>query len=343
MKLQPGPTAGRHHLILIGVGSRMKVCPKCGQATNDDSDEFCTKCGAYFTDGRAQVQQSSPVAAAMGMAAPHVRDQAVPVPEGGTLRAGLDDMAAGNFPEAVAQWTSWVRESGEPSEEDYRSMVVSACDCIMSTVGEGKAHSRAGVAELAMELDGDLLQDLSAELMSRLDGLSRMVQAGDLATECMYLAMESFSVYPDLRDVLEVMESVPQDMAAISAAAEGMEPDDGRAARLTETYTDYARMMGDAMRVQIEKAGDERMDRLADYWSSKPNLPYANIAYQIASLHTQIAAAKNVGRLTGKLLKKGLDMQIDGFNKSYFGPKVRSEEVRELALLDLVVVEHGVH
>ena len=301
----------------------MKVCPKCGQVTNDDSDEFCIKCGAYFTDQRkGQSQQTSAISAAMGMTAPHVRDEPVPVPEGGTLQAGMDDMSAGNFPEGVAQWTSWVRSAGEPSEADYRSMVVSACDCIMSTVGDGRTHSRAGLAELAMELEADLLQDMSAELMSRLGGLTTMVQAGDLATECMYLAMEAFSVYPDLRDVLETMEALPGQMDAISAASASMEPDDGRAARLTETYSSYARMMDGAMRTEIEKAGDERMDRLADYWSSKAKLPYADIAYQIASLHTQISAMKNVGRFAGKLLKKGLDMQIEGFVRSYFGPKV---------------------
>ena len=52
-----------------------------------------------------------------------------------------------------------------------------------------------------MELEADLLQDMSAELMSRLGGLTTMVQAGDLATECMYLAMETFSDTFSLADL----------------------------------------------------------------------------------------------------------------------------------------------
>lgn len=301
----------------------MKICPKCGQATSDDTDEFCTKCGAYYTDAKpAEQQQQSAMAAAMGMAAPPVRDKALPVPEGGTLKAGLDDMEAGNFPEGVAQWTSWVREAGEPSPEDYAAMVKAACDCIMTTVGDGQAHSRGGIADLAMELDAELLQDMIADLVSRAPTLTTKVQIGDLSTECMFLAMESFSVYPDLRDVLEVIDAVPAEMRSIEECAGGLEEDDGRADRLLAVYGDFAVMMGGVMRDAIAEAGEERMDRLADYWSTKPTLPYANVAYQTANIHAQISMAKNVGKLTAKLLKKGMDMQLDGFRKSYFGPKV---------------------
>ena len=64
------------------------------------------------------------------------------------------------------------------------------------------------------------------------------------------------------------------------------------------------------------------MDKLADYWSTKATLPYANIAYQVANLNAQISMAVNVGKFASKLFQKGLSMQLEGFTRSYFGPRV---------------------
>lgn len=300
----------------------MKICPKCGQATNDDTDEFCTKCGAYFAKEQKEVQQTSAMGAMMGMVEPP-KSKAVPVPEGGTLQAGFDHMAAGNFAEAVAQWTSAVRENGQPSDEDYARMVTAAADCIVSSTGDAQAHSRAGLAELAMELDNDLVQDLMVNLASRVPDMRSRNQAADLATEYMYLAMEAFGVFPDLRDVLDSLETVGPVMESIRSAGESLEQDDaGRLESVTTIYISYSALMSDAMRKGIENAGEERMEKLADYWSTKQTLPYANVAYQIASLHTQVSSAKNVGKIMSKLFKKALDTQVEGFVRSYFGPKV---------------------
>lgn len=292
----------------------MKICPKCGYATPDDSDEFCTKCGAYYTEAQKGQQGTSAMAAALGMMGPASRPQAVPVPEKGTLKAGLDDMEAGNYPEAMAQWTSMVRGAGQPSEEDYRSMVDSAVACILSTIGDGQLHSRAGTAELAMELDNDLLQDIMAGIIAEPE--FDPVKAASASSEYMFLALESFSVYPDMRDVLEVIRRVPDDIGKLvssSAPAEGTKPQAEMG-----IHSSYATMLAEIITEAIESAGPERMDELADYWSTKANLPYVNIVYNLSGLYAQVSMAKNVGRFTGKLLQKGINMQVDAFRKSYF-------------------------
>ena len=302
----------------------MKVCPKCGHVTNDDSDEFCVKCGAYYAEAQKnQGQNTSPMAAAMGMTAAPSRPQAVPVPDGGTLEAGFDHMGAGNYSEALAQWISFVRENGQPSEEDYRRMLDSAIQCISSTAGDGKTRSRAGTAELAMELDGDFIQDMMVGLCDEACRSTSASRIADLVIEYMFHVMESLSVYPDLRDVSAIFGSAQDDLSAMRQQYDAIEKDDsGRGERELDVSSSFVRILGDEMVKGIFEAGDEKMDKLADYWSTKATLPYANIAYQVANLHAQISMAKNVGKFTGKLLQKGLSIQIDGFKRSYFGPRV---------------------
>ncbi len=299
----------------------MKICPKCGQATNDDSDGFCTKCGAYFTEEPKAQQQPSALASAMGMSAAPARQTSVPVPEDGTFEAGFDDMAAGNYPEGVAQWISAVRSQGQPSEELYGRMLAAILDCIGSSLEKRRLESRSGTADLAMELDEDLITDIISGMVSRFTGLDG---AGviSVSAEYMFLVLESFSVYPDLRDVREIMAKASEDLEAYRAS---VPPEDGMYAiveRELPISLSYLSLMSEALDSAIAEAGDERMDKLADYWSSKATLPYANIACQIAALNAQIAGAKNAGKLTMKLFKKGLAIQVDGFKKAYFGPRV---------------------
>ncbi len=299
----------------------MKICPKCGHATSDDSDGFCIKCGAYFSEAPKAQQQSSALASAMGMSAAPARQAAVPVPENGTFEAGFDDMSAGNFPEGVAQWISAIRLQGQPSEEMYGRMLTAMLDCMASTIEKHVLESRSGTAELAMELDSDLITDLIAGLVSRYEGANGADVLG-VSAEYMYLVLESFSVYPDLRDVSEIMSKAAADLEAFRASVPPEDENSATVERELAISLSYIALMSEAIDSAIAEAGDERMDKLADYWSSKATLPYANIAFQIATLNAQIAAAKNVGKLTMKLFKKGLAIQVDGFKKSYFGPRV---------------------
>lgn len=296
----------------------MKICPKCGQATADDSDEFCTKCGAYYTDKQSVKQNASPMAAALGMMPPQAKPKAVPVPEGGTLKAGIDDMEAGNFPEGLAQWTSYVRENGQPSEDDYGLMVSTAAACILASSGDGQLHSRAGVSEFAMEVEGEFIQDLMTALI---EGSSEdPVKAVSVSSEYMYLALESFSIYPDLRDVLDVLGRVPADIGGLM---ERCSPEAGTKPEAEmNIHIAFSKMISEAIRDAVVAAGDERMDALADYWSTKANLPYVNIVFNLSGLFAQVSMAKNVGKLTAKLLNKGISMQLEAFKNSYFNVKL---------------------
>ena len=299
----------------------MKICPKCGHATSDDSDGFCAKCGAYFTEAPKGQQQSSALASAMGMSSAPARSAAVPVPDDGTFEAGFDDMSAGNYSEGVAQWISAIRSQGQPSEEMYGRMLNAMLDCIASTIEKHVLEGRSGTAELAMELDADLITDLISAMVARFTDLNGADVLG-VSAEYMYLVLESFSVYPDLRDVSEIMSKAAVDLEAYRASVPPEDENKPVVERELSISLSYIALMSEAIDSAIAEAGDERMDKLADYWSSKATLPYANIAFQIATLNAQIASAKNAGKLTMKLFKKGLAIQVDGFKKSYFGPRV---------------------
>ena len=83
-----------------------------------------------------------------------------------------------------------------------------------------------------------------------------------------------------------------------------------------------SKMISEAIRDAVVAAGDERMDALADYWSTKANLPYVNIVFNLSGLFAQVSMAKNVGKLTAKLLNKGISMQLEAFKNSYFNVKL---------------------
>ena len=310
----------------------MKICPKCGSSTSDDTDEFCTRCGAYYSKD-AGASKTSAVGAALGMSSPR-REQAIPGPDDGTLESGIDDLRAGNFPEAIAQFTSHVRRAGQPSADEYDLMISEISSCIASAAESGKNLSFAGLSDLAMELDEDILADMM-RAVSQIPSVPSSPVALVLAFSQMNLLLTGFDVFPDLRDLSEMFTSARSNVGAIISS-------DPESADAIAPIMSFMELMQTFMSKAIEEAGDERMDELADYWSSKANLPYSNIAFQIAAMQIQMSMA-NAGRLASKLFKKGLDIQLDAFKRSYFSPRLRSQEVRELALLDLIAVEHRVH
>lgn len=290
----------------------MKICPKCGSSTSDDTDEFCTKCGAYYSKSTGSpVSNSTPVGAALGMSASR-KEQPVPVPDDGTFEAGLEDLRAGNLPEAIAQFTSQVRRLGQPSADEYGLLISEIASCIASASESGKTLSFAGLSDLAMEIDEDLLTDLM-DAISQIPVEPSTPVALVLAFSQMNLLLTGFEVFPDLRDVSGMFADGISKVDAIIAS------DPESAGAITPVRT-FMELMQKFMSGAIEEAGDERMDELADYWSSKANLPYSNIAFQIATLQIQMSMA-NAGRLASKLFRKGIDIQLDAFKRSYFSPR----------------------
>ena len=83
----------------------MKRCPSCGQETRDDSQEFCTRCGAYFVTGHqgpAKIGQT-------GMDMPE-----------DPVERGMALMDVGSFGEAVRIWDGVVRSAPPPPSPSSR-------------------------------------------------------------------------------------------------------------------------------------------------------------------------------------------------------------------------------
>lgn len=295
----------------------MKVCAKCGYITMDDSDEFCIKCGAYYSKEHGSEKTDNPMAAALGITNPPAQSGAVPIPDDGTMDAGFDHLSAGNFPEGLAQWTSYIRANGQPTDDVYQKMLDAMADCIVKSCGATKLVS-FGVYELAMELESDLIDDLLTNLSQRIEGIGTWPEMVGMAIEMEYLAMASLQVFPDMRDA---QETITTTMARISSMKDSHKDVD-EVRELALYRIDVARssleIISNVIKEGISEVSDDKMDKLSDYWSSKANLPYVNIAFQLTSLHRQVMTAAKVGRLTYKLYTKAMLIQIKAFKRSYF-------------------------
>ncbi len=294
----------------------MKVCSKCGTVAQDDSDGFCVVCGAYFEDKNAD--SPGPLFGTVNVPMGNV-----PEVQGGTIEGGIECMASGNYAGAMVQWTSYVRENGQPSEDDYRTMLDSTTDCIISTVRSGEVASRAGLAELAMELDADIVMDLTDALLSRIPDLEP-TNIKALSGECIYMTLESFNIYPDMRDVLEVMGTTNSTITKLkeSIPEQALLPSDNTLAILDAHVAFSDRICG-LIEENVRSTGDTKMDLIADYWSTKATLPYVNIIFQLANQCVQYDVNKDqMGFFMKKLLSKAISLQFDAVIKSYFGAKV---------------------
>ena len=106
----------------------MKRCPSCGQETRDDSQEFCTRCGAYFVTGHqgpAKIGQT-------GMDMPE-----------DPVERGMALMDVGSFGEAVRIWDGAVRSGTVVDDIMYRRMVDSAAGCMLGTVMQPQMYASA--------------------------------------------------------------------------------------------------------------------------------------------------------------------------------------------------------
>ena len=111
----------------------MKRCPSCGQETRDDSQEFCTRCGAYFVTGHqgpAKIGQT-------GMDMPE-----------DPVERGMALMDVGSFGEAVRIWDGALRSGTVVDDITYRRMVDSAAGCMLGTVMQPQMYASAAIPEM---------------------------------------------------------------------------------------------------------------------------------------------------------------------------------------------------
>lgn len=279
----------------------MKHCPSCGAKADDDSQEFCVKCGAYF----------APAAKSSG------RMSASELPSDPIL-AGCRLMDMGSFSEGMGAWRGALDSGYEIDDAAYDRMMGSAIGCIVSTVIRPEDYVAAAVPDLArMMPDRELVPDLLAAIVKNI-GICQ-IQEGvlGLANPYYLLFSDCFIIYPDLRDILGYCEGACDALSAMIAKAEGL-PSNGakkpKALDWLEAYRDCATRFRDAVSGAVSSHTSEELDRLSESWASSTYPEYLGYVRNATAFSLRAVVA---GRFLSGAALRTRDKCIDRYIRRY--------------------------
>lgn len=279
----------------------MKHCPSCGAKADDDSQEFCVKCGAYFTPA---AKSSRPVSASTLPSDP--------------ILAGCRLMDMGSFSEGMGAWRGALDSGYEIDDAAYRRMLDSAIGCIVSTVIRPEDYVAAAVPDLArMMPDRELVPDLMAAIVKNI-GICQ-IQEGvlGLANPYYLLFSDCFVIYPDLRDIRGYCECACDALSAMVAKAEGL-PSNGakkpKALDWLAAYSDCAICFKDAVSEAVSSHTSEELDRLSESWASSTCPEYLGYVRNATAFSLRAVVA---GRLFSGAALRTRDKCIDKYISRY--------------------------
>ena len=185
-------------------------------------------------------------------------------------------------------------------------------------------YREAGMVSFAMTMpDREPLTDIMRRLEGSLDVCTIQNGVLGLANPYMYLFMDTFALYTDLRDMNEICTD------AEDAVGEMVE----RALNLSNAFPDsrpsplewlscYSLFTGkvlDTVEDMVNATAPARVEELADLWASAPGLTYLGPLNNAFFLATHSAMA---GKLSGKVLNRSGNSQLAAFSKMYLaGPR----------------------
>lgn len=285
----------------------MKTCPSCGRTTGDDSLDFCPACGAYYV----------------------TRPAGAPVPDTSILpkdpmERGSVLLDAGRLAEGVECYREVLADRGQPDDVTYRLIVDSIVGCMLGIALQQDDYRKAGMVELALLMpDREPLMDIMHGLKGSLGVCSIQNGVLGLANGYMYLYLDCFSLYTDIRDLREVCETAYKDLGDMVDQAIGMV--DAIRARgpgpleWLSAYHSFCESVLDAVYDIQSKASEQEQKRLAKAWADSNRTTYAGMVRNAFLLDINSTAA---GRISSKVLRKSGDSQLRAFEKTYLaGPK----------------------
>ena len=289
------------------------VCPECGNVC-DDSDGFCTKCGREFSskDKAKQQQQANPFAQFTPASAPDM-------PADELMSKGFELMAADNYVDAMAYWKKAVTKGCVPDDSTYQRMLTDTGSAMLRISDTSSVTIRKGASDLSMVLDDrDFSEDLLKEYAARVKDCSDQVMLVNLSTNYMLLMVESFEIYTDIRDLLELCHLAQDFLKAVLAREEDLkndgllEPD--MAMKYIRTNVDFADVL-EAKTVSIMSGlTDERMDELGDKWAEQSS--FAHVQHLLVALKASIDTWV-AGKFSSKMMLKVRDGEIAAFYGAY--------------------------
>lgn len=287
----------------------MKVCPECGAQALSDDDEFCVKCGANFPKTESIAPETGAPASATKV---HVYSDEDP------MKRGLALMSQDRFADAVNCWTEAVRAGQEIDSQTYERILEKSTETLLRIVVTPDIYNPARLWQLASLIDQDILTDLMARMMASTGVCTTKSGVLGLANVCMFLFVDCFNVYTDLRDLSEICNRTKDNIARLADLMEPLPEADpsktGKADAVIGMHEVFVGMLTDSVAKMMDELGEEGMDERSDYWSQQASLPYASMLTTTFMINSQMAV---VGRLGSKLLTRTRDAQIQVFSKSY--------------------------
>lgn len=285
----------------------MKRCPSCGQTTNDDSQQFCTRCGAYYVTRPA------------GQAQPVSMDLPSDPVERGIALADIGDLSG-----AAESWRAVVTVDRSVGDDEYRRIVSSIAGAMLGMVVQPSTYTAMGMPSLALSFpDRDLITDVMRVMGDSLSICSIQNGVLGIANPYMYMFVDTFSVYTDVRELRDISETVNSDLSAmIDRASDLPNAYQGKGAdpmTWLESYGDFASVILGVLDHMVSSVSESEMEELAGRWRTAGSLPYVQNIHAAFVLSTRATLA---GKLTSKMLIKTRDKQVDVFKKTYMaGPK----------------------
>lgn len=264
----------------------MVICRECGRF-NVGRAGFCTKCGAPLNMKRG---------------------------ERCTIEGGFDAMAEGRFAEAMYRWYVAAKSGQAPNDDQYRRMVESSAECILSQLSDSAYSSREGVSEFSRELSRDMNCDIMERLSLSLSSVTTKTQLSRLAGEYMFLVLDSFGSHPDIRDMVRIMKRANEVMNEFKTSTATMAGSDRNLEKEMEFYVTYTATAFERMNSRIYREGRDRTNQISEYWASMNYLPFAEKAVDAAKQYSKVNLQnKNSGNRVEIANKK-----MDDFLDSYY-------------------------
>lgn len=285
----------------------MKRCPGCGKVTEDDSLEFCPVCGEYYV----------------------TRPGGQPVPDTSSLpddpfERGCVLLDAGRFAEGVQALRESVQAGRAVDDATYARIVDSITGCMLGIALQPDSYKNAGMVRLAILMpDREPLEDIMRRLAGSL-GVC-MIQNGvlGLANSYVYLYLDTFTLYTDLRDLARISADAARDLGEMLDKAMGLKdafPKNGPGPlEWLSCYYNFAENLRDAAEDAVQSTSAEELDRLAHAWAESNRPIYSTPVANAFAMATHSTAG---GKISSKILSRSGSSQVRAFAKVYLkGPR----------------------
>ena len=276
----------------------MAKCVCCGKLILGEKPEFCTKCGAPMPGSAASR----------------------------SLEGGIQVMKRNNFSEATNVWRAFVKSNGQPSDKEYMEMLQAIRDCVVNHLPDSEFYNRNGLVDLALVLtERDLMEDVMGMYVNAIPEAVTKRQLHRLFSEYVYVVFESFKVYPDLSEMVKLLNEAQGVFTRFRDRLSTLPGEAKRAEEEMEFFVEYMPFLANKIKLRLNKEGRDRNSKAVKFWMEQPLLSYIEQLMDASMNYSRVWTAKRPSEKKEEDAEKKLDKFLD----IYFGePFVEKKKKR---------------